>query len=84
MDTRQNGTSWQEKEEFEKNTCELPCGENARTYWKVQGKKGKVITVKRKVVVCTLAAATPTKHSDRRTVSGGLATEIRDHARTIW
>jgi hypothetical protein len=24
------------------------------------------------------------KHSDRRTVSGGLATEIRDHARTIW
>jgi hypothetical protein len=60
MDTRQNGTSWQEKEEFEKNTCESPCGENARTYWKVQGKKGKVITVKRKVVVCALAAATPT------------------------
>jgi hypothetical protein len=62
MDTRQNGTSWQEKEEFEKNTCESPCGENARMYWKVQGKKGKVITVKRKVVVCALAAATPTLH----------------------
>ena len=61
MDTRQNGMSWQEKEEFEKNTCELPCGENARTYWKVQGKKGKVITIKRKVVVCTLTAATPTR-----------------------
>ena len=29
-------------------------------YWKVQGKKGKVITVKRKVVVCMLVAATPT------------------------
>ena len=24
------------------------------------------------------------EHADGRTVSGGLATEIRDHARTIW
>ena len=43
-----------------KNTCKLPCGKNTGTYWKVQGKKSKVITIKRKVVVCTVTAATPT------------------------
>ena len=57
-----------------KNTCKLPCGKSTGIYWKAQDKKSKVITIKRKVVVCTVTTATPTLYR------GTIASKLPDNS----